>query len=157
MESWRSGIWPMSASTGSQKTDLVKQTSFQSLTRLWLSLITHNGEWWPKLYVFLITIDLALWQKSLQQLLAVQTWERRRERFYCHAREWWIWGWKHSYGFGTYIFKGKWRMEGMQKIHSYLDATKTGKQQETRRTKKQKFEDGTKWSICIYIKKETNF
>lgn len=42
-----------------------------------MTLITRNGGRWH-VYVFLITIDLALWWKSLEQLLAVQTWELRK-------------------------------------------------------------------------------
>lgn len=49
--------------------------------------------------------------------------------------------WFGYLNFSTHIFKGKWRMEGMQKIQSYLEATETGQQQETRGTKDQRTED----------------
>lgn len=42
-----------------------------------MTLITHDGGQWY-VYVFLITIDLALWWRSLEQLLTVQTWELRK-------------------------------------------------------------------------------
>lgn len=44
-------------------------------------------------------------------------------------------------------------MEGMQKIHGYLEATKTGQQQETRGIKDQRFED----RLYKKKKKETKF
>lgn len=47
-------------------------------------------------------------------------------------------------------------MERMQKTHSYLEATKTGKEQETRGTKDQKFEDRLN-GLQKKKKKETNF
>lgn len=49
--------------------------------------------------------------------------------------------WFGYLSFSTHIFKGKWRIEGMQKIRSYVEATETGQQQETRGTKDQRTED----------------
>lgn len=83
------------------------------------------------IYALLITTDLALRQKSLQQLLAIQTWKQRegavlspckgmvslllKERI-----------WFGYLSFSTHIFKGNKEGTGMQKVQGYLEATKTG-------------------------------